>query len=132
MYKKFTIINSPCPQTANVNEQLQWLGGCLGLFNLRDKDKSRYRVFITLIQAAKRNEHLSSDAIASRLNLTRGTVIHHVNKLIEANIVLHKDGAYIMQSDNLHDLVNRLEQDVHEACNDLRKVADELDNSLGL
>jgi len=64
----------------NVNEELRWLGNSLGLFGLRDRDSSCFRIFITLLRQTKRNEVVSSDKIAERLSLSRGTVVHHLNK----------------------------------------------------
>ena len=46
-FTKITIvrINQEVPE--QIDEELQWIGSSLGLFNLRDKDKSCYRIFIT-------------------------------------------------------------------------------------
>src|SRR3990167_11073730 len=80
---KITIISLRRPLEKTINQELQWFGNSLGLFNLRDKDKSCFRVFIELLKAAKANMPLTSDELAYRLNLSRGTVIHHINKLME-------------------------------------------------
>ena len=76
-----TIIRNRLPKK-QVNEELQWFGDSLGLFNLRDKDKSCFRIFLELVKAAKVNNPLTSDEIGEHLKLSRGTVIHHINKLM--------------------------------------------------
>ncbi len=129
---KITIVSSRKPSTKNVNEELQWLGNSLGLFNLRDKDKSCYRIFLELLKAAKARVPLSSDEIALRSGLTRGTVIHHLNKLIEAGIAVHHRNRYMLRVDNLKDLVKEVEHDIVRACKDLELVAEEIDSRLGL
>jgi len=51
--QKITIISMNRPAQKNINQELQWFGSSLGLFNLRDKDKSTFRVFIELLKATK-------------------------------------------------------------------------------
>ena len=132
MFKRFTLIQSDYPNHESINELLQWLGGSLGLFNLRDKDKSRFRIFIALVQAAKKQELLSSDDLAVRLQLSRGTVIHHVNHLIDAGIVEAHDKGYAMRMQNLSQLIEYMERDLHETCRRLKDVAKRIDDQLGL
>lgn len=130
--QKVTIATSRKPYEKTINEELQWFGQSLGLFNLRDRDKSCFRVFIELLKSAKRKQPLSSDELASRLNLTRGTVIHHINRLMESGIVVYVKKKYLLRVDNLKDLVNEIEKDIKRACSDLKEVADEIDRRLGL
>ena len=50
-YTKITIINFDEEEVpSQIDQELQWIGSSLGLFNLRDKDKSCYRIFITLLK----------------------------------------------------------------------------------
>jgi predicted transcriptional regulator len=128
--QRITIINIRRPVEKTINQELQWLGTSLGLFNLRDKDKSMFRVFIELVKAAKLKKTLTSDQIAADLNLTRGTVIHHINKLIEAGIVVHEGNTYALRLDNLSDLIEELEKDIQRTLNDLKTVAKNIDSRL--
>jgi len=133
VYKqRVTIVTSRKPRERTVNEELQWFGQSLGLFNLRDRDKSCFRVFIELLKSAKRKQPLSSDELAIRLNLTRGTVIHHINKLMESGIVVYGKKKYLLRVDNLKELVSEIEKDIERACSDLKEVADDIDRRLGL
>lgn len=120
------------PSEHNVNQELQWLGSSLGLFNLRDKDKSTFRVFIELLKSAKADKPLTSDELAARLALSRGTIIHHINKLMESGFVIHEGNAYILRVDNLKTLIEEVEKDIKRACDDLKEVAKEIDERLGL
>ena len=109
-----------------------WLGTSLGLFSLRDKDKSCYRVFIELLRAAKRNEPLSSDELGERLGLSRGTIIHHINRLIECGIVIHEGRRYLLRVDNLSTLISEMEKDFKRVFEDLKEIAGDIDDKLGL
>jgi len=130
--QRITIINVRKPAERSLNQQLQWLGTSLGLFNLRDKNKSCFRVFIELLKSTKVNKPLNSDKIASDLNLSRGTVIHHVNKLIETGLVIHKGNEYLLRVDNLSDLIDELEKDVSRTLKDLREAATNIDARLNV
>lgn len=130
--KKITIIKINKPIDKDINKELQWLGYSLGLFSPRDKDKSCFRVFIELLKAAKMQNPLSSDEIAERLNLSRGTVVFHINKLMESGLVLHHKDRYMLRVDNLKNLIEELEEDVANIYNNLKDVAEDIDRLLGL
>ena len=130
--QRITIMNIRKPVHKNVNQELQWLGSSLGLFNLRDKDKSCFRVFIELVKNAKRVIPLSSDELAYRLGLSRGTVVHHINKLLDSGIVVQAHRGYILRVSTLRELIDEVEKDLERTCDDLKKMAEEIDESLGL
>ena len=132
IHQKITIVKIRKPSSHNVNDALQFLGTSLGLFNMRDKDKSCFRVFIELLKAAKRKQPISSDELAYRLGLTRGTVVHHINKLRNAGIVVHEGKRYFLRVDKLESLIQEIRKDVTRTCEDLEQIAKEIDNALGL
>jgi len=131
-FTKITIIMSSRPEKSDINQELQWFGGSLGLFGLRDKDKSCFRVFITLLKSMKANERLSSDEIALRTKLTRGTVIHHLDHLMSAGIVVSEKNRYSMRMDTLAGMVDYMKGDADSAWNKLKDVAKDIDQKLGL
>jgi DNA-binding transcriptional ArsR family regulator len=130
-FRRITIVQAPLPRGRDVNEQLQWLGGSLGLFNPRDKDKSCFRIFITLLKSAKRSEELSSDELAERTGLSRGTVVHHLNRLMGTGLVETYRSRYVLRVDNLDELVARLDDDLQKTMAMLREIAGEIDRKLG-
>lgn len=130
-HQRITIVNVRKP-ARTLNEELQWLGSSLGLFGLRDKDRSCFRVFIELLKAAKIDRSLASDEIAHKLRLTRGTVVHHINRLMEAGIVVHHRGGYLLRVNKLETLVDELKKDTERSFEDMKRVAKEIDQMLGL
>lgn len=131
IHHKITIVSLRKP-ARTLNDELQWVGTSLGLFNLRDKDKSCFRVFIELLKAAKLDRALTSDELSENLGLARGTVIHHINKLIDAGIVVHHGKRYMLRVNNLTSLVDEIKKDAERAFSDLKRVADDIDQMLGL
>ncbi len=132
-YSKITVIRfNQVPEESSVDHELQWFGSSLGLFNLRDKDKSCYRLFVTLIKATKNNKALTSDELGELLSLSRGTIIFHINKLISAGIVTEKEGKYSLRDKNLGRLIKSIENDAIQTYKSLHKIACELDQKIGL
>ena len=131
MASKITIIRVRRSEPENVNRNLQWLGDSLGLFSLRDKDSSCFRVFITLVRRAKRQEGLTSDEIASRLHLTRGTVVHHLRKLMESGIVVREKEGYFLREKNLSKVVEDIKEDFSKVISEMEEVAKEIDRRIG-
>ena len=131
-FQRITIIRSSRPVRKSINEELQWFGTSLGLFNLRDKDKSCFRIFIELVKSAKKGESLSSDDIAEKLGLSRGTVVHHLNRLMDSGLVVTDKKTYMLRVSNLEVLVDEIERDTKRALEDLKQVAQQIDERLGL
>ena len=129
---RITIINIRKPANKNINQELQWLGSSLGLFNLRDRDKSCYRLFIEIVKTTKENKALTSDELADRLSLSRGTVVHHLHKLLDSGIVVQARKGYILRVHNLQDLIDEMEKDIARTVFDLKKMAEEIDKEIGL
>lgn len=128
--QRITIIKIRRPVTQNLNEELQWFGTSLGLFNLRDKDKSCFRIFIELLKATKHNKSITSDELADHLALSRGTVIHHINKLMETGLVVHEEKGYMLRVNNLSSLIEELEEDLERTCSSLKRIAQEIDDKM--
>jgi predicted transcriptional regulator len=129
---KITLINIRKPEKENLNQELQWLGDSLGLFNLRDRDRSCFRIFIELLKGSKAKRPLNSDELAHTLGLSRGTIIHHINTLMEAGIVVSDGNMYMLRVANLQALIDEVEKDVKKTTEQLKEVAKDLDKWLGL
>lgn len=132
-YHKITIIKfNKNPEMTNIDQELQWLGTSLGLFSLRDKDQSCYRVFITLLKSLKTGNALTSDEIAFALNLTRGTVVHHLNNLLSAGIIVEKNNRYSMRAKTMKMIMDEMKKDMDKTYDTLISVAEKIDEKLDL
>jgi len=131
-FKEIKIVKIDKGKKEGLNEDLLWLSNSLGLFSTRDKEKSCFRVFLELIKAKKENKLISSDEIAFNSHLSRGTVIHHISKLMEHNFVAEYKNRYALKSKNVECLVKDLEINVNIILKDLKKIAKEIDKELGL
>jgi len=130
MEKSITFVYIRKPSKTNLNDELQWFGASLGLFQLRDKNSSCFRVFIELLKSAKAHQGLSSDELAYKLDLARSTVVHHLTKLMYEGIVIHHNKQYILRTSNLEELMNEIRKDYVNIINDLREIAKDIDDKL--
>ena len=131
-FTRITIIRMKKPEQDHINEELQFLGESLGLFNERDKDKSCFRIFIILIKALKTGHKLTSDEIADKSLLTRGTVIHHLNRLMESGIVVSQKNYYMLAVDNMEELVDLVKNNLTKTFDNLKPIAKNIDKKLEL
>jgi predicted transcriptional regulator len=132
MNMRITIMRSSAPRKESINEEIKWFGETLGLFGLRDKDSSCYRVFVELLKSSRERKGLSSDEISYRIGLSRGTVIHHINRLMESGLVSSEGRMYILRVQNLEALVEELQKDLWRSLEDLKQIAKKIDGQLGI
>ena len=132
MQRRITLVEMPAPRGHDINYELQWIGNSLGLFGERDRDKSCFRIFITFVKETRRDRPLSSDRIADQLDLSRGTVVHHINRLMSSGIVVREREGYVLRQDSLQRLVAELHRDMERVFENLQKVSREIDEWLGL
>lgn len=128
--KKIIILKTKKPIEGTINEELKWLGHSLGLFGDRDRDKSCFRLFIELLKASKFGVSLSSDELAEQSNLSRGTVVHHLNRLMETGIVVPYRKKYVLRETHLENLMEDLRKDMENLFNEMKKTAKEIDDML--
>ena len=129
---KITIHKSRKPSGDNINQDLQWFCDSLGLFGNRDRDKSCFRMFVVLLKSLHNTQGLTSDEISEKVDLSRGTVVHHLHTLIGSGLVVRDRNKYMLKVDNLSSLVEEVERDIIKTMHNLRKVAEILDKRLEL
>lgn len=129
-HQRITIVRISRPKAFSINDELQWFGSSLGLFGERDKDKSCFRLFISLMKASRRGEPMTSNELSDELQLSRGTVVHHLNKLMEAGLVTHNRGKYMLRVTNLELLVEEVERDMARTLLELKQIAKDIDSQL--
>ena len=130
VYERIVIIKTKKPEKSDVNKDLQWFSRSLGLFNERDKEKSCFRIFVELTKASKQDQKLKTDDIAQKAHLSRATVFHHLNNLMERGLVISKNNKYLLRESNFENLLEDIERDFSKTLKDLKLKAKELDKEL--
>lgn len=116
--------------SGDINTDLQWLCHSLGLFPVRDYNSSMYRLFIELIKDRKTDTVSSSDALAVRVGLSRGTVVHHLNKMIDSGIAIRLEEGYALRSESVEGMVEQMRSRIDDLFKDIEDVARRIDEQL--
>lgn len=130
--QKISIIRHQKPIGKTTNEQIRWLATALGMFNTRDKERCQFRIFIEILKSTRTKKGLSSDELAYRLDISRGTVIHHLKKLLEAGIIIREGKKYALRAYNLEALTYELQRDARNAFEDIKEISKSIDKDLNL
>jgi len=127
MFKKILIIKKEKPSLER-DEELQWISNSLGLFDSnRDKERSCYRIFVELI---KEKKSLKSDEIALNSRLSRGTVVFHLNKLIDSGLVINEDNKYKLKEKKLSFLIKKIRKDLYEYLKEIEEITKDFEKNL--
>jgi predicted transcriptional regulator len=128
--RRITLVRINNNVNDSVNILIQEFGRSLGLFTQRDKESSCFRIFIDLLKSHE--DKISSQELAFRSGLTRGTVVHHLNRLIEEGLVVVEKNRYFLCADNLKNLVANIERDSNRIIANMKKIAEKVDEELGI
>ena len=117
------------PKSSDLNQDIQIISQSFGLFSKRDKEKSCFRVFVEIL---KNKQGLSAEDITLNTHLTRATVIHHLNFLVKAGLIIKKGHKYYLRGDSLEGLIVEINKDINKNFEELNQIAKRIDNELTL
>ena len=129
---EYRIFSIRSPPFADHKRDLEWTCRSLGFLESRDKGKTAHRIFGALVESAKESKGYSSDKLAEMIGLSRGTIVHHLNKMIKSGLVIHHEGLYKLRGRSLKTTIEEITRDVDRIFEDLLKVAESIDENLGL
>ena len=124
MFRRIIIVNREPPEH-NPSDELKWISDSLGLFDSdRDKERSCYRIFVTLV---KEKKPLKSDDIALNSRLSRGTVVFHLNKLMDSGLVVNEDNKYKLKEKNISSIIKKMRKEMDEHFRIMEEIAKDFD-----
>ncbi len=130
VFEKKIFLNWIKKEKDELNYNIKWLCESIGLFPVRDYDSSMYRLFLELLKDAKKDSSSTSDELAYKVNLSRGTVVHHLNKFIASGIVLKKENKYYLREKSLKKLIVYLKKESENLFKTLEEEAEKIDKEI--
>jgi DNA-binding MarR family transcriptional regulator len=121
----------PLPKV-DPEKDLEWICKSLGFLEPRDKKRTAFRIFKALLGAAKEGKGLTSDELAVELSLTRGTMVHHLNKMIKSGLVIYHEGTYKLRGRSLKSTIEEAHRDINRIFENIYKVAESIDQTYNL
>jgi predicted transcriptional regulator len=129
---EYTILDIRMIPVVDVKQDIEWICRSFGFLEPRDREKTAARIFSELLKASKRGEGLSSDELAAKLKLSRGTMVHHLNKLMKSGLVIHHEGRYKLRAFSLQRTIEEVKRDIIRVFENITQVAKSIDENMGL
>ena len=130
--KQITIKNLKQPLENDVNEDIDWFCESLGIFGERDKNKTSVSIFKKIINDSFKGKNASVDSIAEEGKISRTTVMHHINVMKDAGLVVKEGTFFELRARSLQKIVDEIELDIERTLNSIRKIAEDIDNEMAL
>jgi len=129
---KYVLLDVRLPPSVDFDEDVEWICRCFGFLESRDKEKTAAKIFKTMLKVTKEGKGLSSDELAEKIGLTRGTMVHHLNKLIQSGLAIHREGRYELRGTSLQRTVQEIKRDISRIFENVEHAAQSIDEKLGL
>ena len=75
---------------------------------------------------------MTSEELNKIVEPTRGSVIYHLKRLIKSGLVVKIGSAYELKMNSLANTIEEIRKEVDIALDDIRKVAEDIDEAVGL
>lgn len=129
---QYLLLSVRKPTTAEYETDLEWLCRTFGFLESRDKQKTAYLIFKALVEATAHNNGLTSDELAEKLSLTRGTMIHHLNKMMKSGLVIFHESKFKLRERSLKNTMEEIRRDINRLFENVFEISESIDRSLGL
>lgn len=130
--KRFILADIKKPKSNELDTDIAWMCECLGIVTPRDRDRTSTKILTVILRAARDDESLSSDEIANRVGITRGTAVHHIKKYMGSGIVVKHRSTYELRTHSLRETLDEIELDMERTIRRMKTIAEEIDEEMGL
>ncbi len=127
---EYLILDVRLPLTPDFDSDVEWICKSFGFLESRDKEKTAAKIFKALLEAAKEGKGLSSDELSEKVGLTRGTMVHHLNKLTQSGLVIRREGQYELRGRSLQRTIREIKRDLDRIFENMEQVAESIDKKL--
>jgi len=130
--KQFVIRKLREPTEKQLDKDIEWVCNSFGFITARDQDKTAFKILKALIKVAKDGKGLTSEELTELVEPTIGSVIYHLKKLMKAGLVVKLDSTYELRMNSLLTTIEEIEKEISMTLADIKKVAEDIDNKVGL
>ena len=130
--KQFIVKKLREPTEKDLDRDIEWVCNSFGFITPRDQDKTAFKILKALIKSAKEGKGLTSEELEKLVEPTIGSVIYHLKKLMKAGLVVKLDATYELRMKSLLTTIDEIQKDMDMTLTDIKKVAEDIDNKIGL
>ncbi|MBI4043277.1 MAG: helix-turn-helix transcriptional regulator [Candidatus Diapherotrites archaeon] len=120
------------PFDKDLQKELNWICESLGFFEPIDKDKTAAGVFKEIVLATEKGTGITSSQLAHQVKMSRGSVINHLNNLLQAGLVIKQGRAYFARSKSMVRTLREVEEEVQRVFDRMEQTAREIDKRFGM
>ncbi|MFQ6075706.1 MAG: ArsR family transcriptional regulator [Candidatus Bathyarchaeia archaeon] len=129
---RYVLIDVRRPLRENLEEDIEWFARCFGFLETRDVAKTAAGIFAALLYAAAEDGGLTSDELSEKIGVTRGAIVHHLNKMMGSGLVIFHGGRYKLRERSLRRTVEEIGRDVSRVLENIVEIASDIDEKLNL
>ncbi|MFH1126844.1 MAG: hypothetical protein ABIG84_06730 [archaeon] len=130
--KRFVLVEVKKPRNSELESDIEWMCECLGIITPRDRERTSTKILTVMLRAAKDDVPLSSDDIANRVGITRGTAVHHIKRYMGSGIIVKHRSAYELRTHSLRETLDEIELDMERTIKRMKQIAEQIDEEMGL
>jgi len=97
-----------------------------GVYSTTDKNRVAMRILLLLHKYGE----LNSTDISKELGISRGSVLNHIENLMESGFVFKYGKSYHLRESTFSEIVEQMEKDIKKTLERMRQYAKELDSQL--
>jgi len=127
---RITIIRNRKPPEKNIQKDLDWFCKSFG-FCEDTQAHTASKVLKEIIRQNAKGNAMGSTELASKVDMSRGAVIHQLNRLVSAGLIEKSGRYYTLRGASISDTIRELERDMQRIFEDFEEMAREMDEELG-
>lgn len=120
------------PFESDAERELDWICETLGLSPSFDSDSYPAQIFKAIVRSTESGKGVSSTQLSDEMQLSRGAVIHHLNNLQRAGLVVKDGRLYFSRSRSMVRTVQEIEGDIRRIFDKMEKIASAIDREMGI
>jgi len=113
-------------------DEFEWICQSLGFFEPIDRERTAAAIFREIFKATEEGRPITSAEIVQKISMSRGAVVNHLNNLIRSGLIVKNGRYYQSRSKSVYRLIEEIEDDIDRIFLRMKKVAQELDEQLGI
>ena len=122
----------PMAKEPDFKKDIEWLCQSLGLIAGRDTERTASKIIQDLLREVSNFGSASSMEIASQLGIAVQRVNYHLRSLANRGFIYRKKKRIYLRQGSVKAAIEEIRKDANRIFDNLSRIAEEIDNSLGL